>query len=124
MEYTKTDTAPAPLGHAEQAVIHGGMIYLSMQLPLHADGDNAALQNIEEQTHLVLSNIKAVLEASGSSMEKVLRITVYLKDLHHGKRVDVVYAKFFNSHRPARSIIGVAGLPFSYGIGMDVIAAR
>jgi len=122
MKYAKTDKAPAPLGAYEQAVIHNGMVYVSMQLPLRADGDNTALQSIEEQTTLVLENIKVILEAAGSSCEKVLKTTVYLKDINMSKRVNAAYEKYFPQHKPARTTIGVTALPLGYAVAMDVIA--
>lgn len=123
MKYTKTDNAPAPLGPYEQAIIHNGLVYVAMQLPVHADGNDSSLLNIEEQTDLVLKNIKAIVEASGSSMNKVLRVVVYLTDVSKGKRVNAVYEQFFADHKPARSVIEVSALPLGYAIAVDVIAA-
>ena len=123
MEYTRTDTAPAPLGPYEQAVRHNHLVYVAMQLPVPADNSEPLSLDIEEQTALVLDNIKAVLEASGSAMNKTLRLTVYLTDISLGKRVNAIYTSYFPDHKPARSVIQVAALPLGYSIAMDAIAA-
>lgn len=124
MEFVRTKNAPASPGPYEQAVIHNGLVYTAMQLPLRADGDNTALLSIEEQAELVLGNIEAILKASGSALDKILRVTIYVRDENAGKRVNAVYEKYFTVHKPARSMVGVTFLPLGYGVAMDAIAAR
>lgn len=123
MEYTSTDKAPAPLGPYEQAVIHGGTVYVAMQLPVLPDETQPGILNIEEQTERVLKNLKAVLEASGSSMDKTLRVMIYLTDVSLGKRINAVYETYFPDHKPARGVIEVSALPLGYSIAMDAISA-
>ena len=123
MEYTRTDQAPAPTGAYEQAVVHNGVVYTSMQLPRHPGGNNPGLQSIEEQMEMVIGNIRGVLEASGSSLDRVLRATIYIRDDHMHKRVTAIFEKHFAAHKPALSIIGVTAIPLGYGVAMDAIAA-
>lgn len=123
MEYTRTDQAPAPTGAYEQATIHNGVVYTSMQLPQPPGGNNPGLQSIEEQMEMVIGNIRAVLEASGSSLDRVLRATIYIRDEHMHRRVSMVFEKYFTGHKPALSIVGVTAIPLGYGVAMDVIAA-
>lgn len=123
MEVVKTENAPAPLAAYEQAVIHNGLVYVSMQLPITAEGDTSSLMDIEEQTQLVLDNIKAIVEAAGSNVDKILRVSIYMREMNHASRMNTVYEEFFDTHKPARGVVGVAALPLGYSVAMDVVAA-
>lgn len=123
MKSVQSPDAPAPVGPYSQAVIHGGVAYLSGQVPLDPASGKLVGANIEEQTRRVLANLAAVLAAAGSSWSQVLRVTVYLADIADFAAFNRVYAEVLGSARPARSTFQVAALPFAARIEIDAIAA-
>lgn len=123
MKYIRTDKAPAPLGPYEQAIAHNGTVYVAMQLPVTPDGKAATESDIETQAQIVLENLKGILEAAGSGLDRALRVCVYLTDISLGKRVNAVYERFFQDHKPPRSVIGVSALPLGCTIAIDILAA-
>ncbi len=119
-----TNTAPRPIGPYSQAVIQNAIVYCSGQLPINPTSNQVVEGEIEDQTRQVLDNLRAVLDAAGSSLDRVLRTTVYLTDLGLFPRVNAVYGEFFrNDPPPARSTVEVAGLPLGAQIEIDAIAA-
>jgi 2-iminobutanoate/2-iminopropanoate deaminase len=118
-----TDTAPKAIGPYSQAVVWNGMAFLSGQIPLDPATGQIVEGDIAAQTEGVLENIKAVLAASGSSMEQVLRTTVFLKDLGEFARMNEVYGRYFPKDPPARSTVEVARLPRDVRVEIDVIAS-
>ena len=124
MQKVQTNDAPQAIGPYSQAIKAGGLIFLSGQIPLDpatmamVDGDIAA------QTERVLLNLKGVLEAAGSSLERVVRTTVYLADMNDFAAMNETYAKFFGETRPARSTVQAARLPRDARVEIDVIAAE
>ena len=115
--------APAPVGPYSQAVVHGGLVFASGQIPLDPETGEMVGGEIEAQAQRVLANLRAVLEAAGSSMDQVIRTSIYLTDLSLFPRVNAVYAEHFRGEPlPARSTIGVAALPLGAEIEMDVVA--
>jgi 2-iminobutanoate/2-iminopropanoate deaminase len=118
-----TMTAPEPGGHYSQAIVHNGLAFLAGQLPVVPGNPDGKPEGIEAQTLQVLKNIDVVLKASGSGRDRVLKATVYVADISLWGQVNAVYADFFGAHKPARTIVPVAGLHFGYLIEMDVIAA-
>jgi reactive intermediate/imine deaminase len=123
MREVRTDAAPAPVGPYSQAVIHGGVLYCSGQIPLDPATGEMLEGDIEAQTHQVFANLRAVLEAAGSSFDRVVRTSVYLADLSLFPRVNAVYAEYFRAApQPARSTIQAAALPLGAQVEIDVIA--
>jgi 2-iminobutanoate/2-iminopropanoate deaminase len=120
---TSTDKAPKAMGVYSQAVVYGGLAYLSGQIPADPASGKLIEGGISAQTERVLENIKAVLEASGASLDSVLKTTVYLKDLGDFTPMNEVYQRYFPKDPPARSTVQVAKLPRDVGIEIDVIAA-
>jgi len=119
----RTAAAPAPVGPYAQGVARDGVLYASGQIPLDPVTGEVVTGEIEEQTRQVLRNLRAVLEAAGSSLAHVVRASIYLTDLSLFPRVNAVYAEFMTGDPlPARSTIGVAALPLGVGIEIDVIA--
>jgi reactive intermediate/imine deaminase len=119
-----TDAAPTPIGPYSQAVIQGAIVYCSGQIPIDPSNNELVEGEIEDQTRQVLDNLAAVLDAAGSSLDRVLRTTVYLTDLGLFPRVNAVYGEFFRSEPPpARSTVEVAGLPLGAQIEIDAIGA-
>ena len=123
MKQIQSPDAPAPVGPYSQAVVHGGLAYLSGQVPLDPSSGKLVGATIEEQTSRVLANLAAVLAAAGSSWNRVLRVTVYLADISEFSAFNRVYADTLGGARPARSTFQVAALPFGARIEIDAIAA-
>ena len=121
-EIIHTDGAPKAIGPYVQAVKAGGFLYCSGQIPL----DPAAMALVEggvaEQTRRVLLNLKAVLAAAGSSLEQVVKTTVYLRDMNDFAEMNGAYAEFFPAEPPARATVQVAHLPKDAAVEIDCIA--
>ena len=122
MKKIVTDEAPEPAGHYSQGVVHGDLVFVSGQLPIVPGSDAKLVGSIEEQTEQVLRNVSAILEAAGSDLSKVLKVTVYISDISLWSRVNAVYAKFFGEHRPARAVVPTRDLHFGYQIEIDAVA--
>ena len=112
-----------PAGHYSQALVHGGWVFVSGQLPIEPQTGAKHLGSIEMQTQQALKNVAAVLEAAGSDLSRVVKVTVYISDIALWDRVNRVYAEFFNRHRPARTIVPTRELHFGFQIEIDAIAA-
>ena len=120
----ETSGAPAPVGPYSQAVVHGGLVFASGQIPLDPATGALVEGEVEAQAERVLQNLSAVLEAAGSSLDRVIRTTVYLVDLSLFPRVNAVYARFFpKDPQPARVTVQAAALPLSSQIEIDAIAS-
>ncbi|MEK4075373.1 RidA family protein [Paenibacillus sp. FSL K6-1122] len=118
-----TDHAPGAIGPYSQAVDAGDFIYTSGQLGLNPQtGEFGA--DVQEQTRLSLSNVKAILEAAGTSMDKIVKTTVFLKDMNDFVPVNEVYSTFFEQPYPARSAVEVARLPKDALVEIEVIALK
>jgi len=117
-----TDDAPKAIGPYSQAVIHEGTIYLSGQIPLDPVTGQVVEGDVAAQTERVLDNIKAVLAACGSSLDLVLKTTVFLKDMAEFSKFNEVYGRYFPENPPARSTVEVARLPRDVRVEIDVIA--
>ena len=123
MKPISTPNAPAARGHYSQAIVHGGMVYVAGQLPIVPANPEQKLEAFDAQARQVLANVAAILEASGSGMEHVVKATVYIADIAHWPAFNALYADAFGSHRPARTVVPVAGLHYGYLVEMDVVAA-
>ncbi|MEO2205761.1 RidA family protein [Paenibacillus pabuli] len=118
-----TEQAPGAIGPYSQAVAAGDFVYTSGQLGLNPQtGEFGA--DVQEQTRLSLSNVKAILEAAGTSMDKVVKTTVFLKDMNDFVPVNEVYSTFFEQPYPARSAVEVARLPKDALVEIEVIALK
>lgn len=118
-----TVAAPAPSGAYRQAVAHGDVVYLAGQLPLDADGALVGA-DVAEQTRQTLANIETILQAAGSSLDRVMRATVYLVDGDDWAAMDAVFGAAFGDALPARTAIQVGPLALGARVEIDVIAAR
>ncbi|BFH71728.1 MAG: RidA family protein [Paenibacillus dendritiformis] len=116
-----TNEAPAAIGPYSQAVRWGELVFTSGQIPLTAEGQLVE-GGIEEQTHQVFRNLKAVLEEAGTSLDKVLKATVFLKDMNQFAQINGIYEAYFGSHKPARSTVEVARLPKDVLVEIELIA--
>jgi 2-iminobutanoate/2-iminopropanoate deaminase len=124
-EEIRTGGAPAPIGPYSQAVACGDWVFASGQIPLDPATGELVGGGIEVQTERVIENLAAVLEAAGSSLERVVRTTVYLTDLALFARMNAVYTRRFTGRPfPARSTIQAAALPRGAAVEIDAIALR
>ncbi len=121
-EIVKTNKAPDAIGPYSQAVKINKMVFLSGQLAVDPMTQQFIDGDIETQTKRVLDNLKAVIEAAGSSLEKVVKTTIYLTDITDFSKVNEVYASYFTTGKPARSTVCVASLPKNAKIEIDAIA--
>lgn len=117
-----TGDAPCAIGPYSQAVVSDGMVYLSGQIPLDPVSGKISGDDIAAQTERVLLNLKAVLTAAGSSLDNVLKTTVYMTDLKAFKEMNGVYETFFRDDPPARVTVQAASLPAGAMILIDAIA--
>lgn len=123
MREVRSAAAPAPVGPYSQAVVHGDLVFVSGQIPLDPTANDLVQGEIEDQAHQVFANLRAVLEEAGSSLDRVLRATVYLVDLGLFPRVNAVYAQYLGGDpQPARVTIQAAALPLGAQLEIDVIA--
>jgi len=119
-----TDEAPKAIGPYSQAIKANGLIFASGQIPLDPSTMQIVEGGIREQTERVLKNLAAVLQASGSSLDQVVKTTVFLADLGDFTEMNETYARFFGAAPPARSTVEVARLPRDVRVEIDVIAVE
>ena len=117
-----TEKAPKAIGPYSQAVVHDGLAYLSGQIPLDPTTGQLVESDITVQTTRVIENLKAVLEACGSSLEQVVKTTVYIQDMHEFAKMNEVYGTYFSQNPPARSTVEAARLPRDVRVEIDAIA--
>lgn len=121
MEKISTKNAPAAIGPYSQGMIVGNMIYSSGQIPINPETGNIEVTDIEDQADQACRNIKAVLEAAGSSLEKVVKTTCFLQHISDFAAFNAVYEKYFTG-KPARSCVEVGALPKGALVEIEVIA--
>ena len=122
MKEISTNKAPAAIGPYVQGMIVNNMVYTSGQIPLTPEGQ-VVEGTITEQTAQVFENLKAVLEEAGSSLDKVVKTLVFLKDMNDFVEFNEAYEKHFEGHKPARSAVEVARLPKDVKVEIEVIAS-
>lgn len=122
VQMISTDQAAAAIGPYSQAVRMGQLLFTSGQIPLGLDGQ-VVEGGIVEQTHQVFRNLIAVLQAGGSSLDRVVKATVFIQDMNQFAALNEVYAAYFTDHRPARSTVEVARLPKDVLVEIELIAA-
>ena len=117
-------SAPAPIGPYNQAVAFNGLLFVSGQVAIDPSTGDLVLENIEAETHRVLQNVKAILETAGTSLDHVLKATVFVKDIGNFGRINAIYGQYFqNETAPARELVQVSELPKLVNIEISVIAA-
>jgi len=118
-----TDKAPGAIGPYNQGVVfQGTLLYTAGQIPLHPETGDIVGSTIVEQTHQSLKNLKAVVEAGGSSLEKVIKTTVFLKNMNDFVEMNGVYSEYFADAAPARSAVEVSRLPKDVLVEIECIA--
>ena len=124
LQVVTTDRAPRAIGPYSQAIKANGLIFVSGQIPIDPATNQLMAGPIAEQARRVLTNLSAILQEAGSGLDKVLKTTVYLKDMSEFEQMNAVYSEFFSSNKPARSTVEVARLPKDVSIEIDAIAAE
>ena len=123
MEKVQLENSPPPKGHYSPAVVHNGLIFVSGQLPRNAETGAVETGSIEAQTELALRNVERVLLATGSDLNNVLQVTIYVSEMELWDQVNEIYARVFGAHKPARAIVPVKDLHFGTKIEIQAIAA-
>jgi len=119
----KTPKAPAPIGPYNQAVLAGNTLYVSGQIALDPATGELLTGSIEEETHLVMKNLEAVLVAAGADFTQVVKSTIFVKDMGQFSRINEVYGAYFDTDdAPARETVEVANLPKYVNVEISVIA--
>lgn len=119
----RTKNAPTPIGPYNQAVKAGGFVYVSGQIALHPVSADLHLDNIEQETKLVLENLRAVLEAANSDLDHVVKTSIFLSSMDLFQSVNAVYAQYFDSkNAPARECVAVSTLPKNVNVEISAIA--
>jgi 2-iminobutanoate/2-iminopropanoate deaminase len=121
MQVIQTSAAPAAIGPYSQGFISGNLVFTSGQIPLSAETGDVAGSAVEEQTQQVIKNLKAVLEAAGSSLDKVVKTTCFLADMKDFAAFNEVYARHFTG-KPARSTVAVKQLPRNVLVEIEAVA--
>ena len=122
LQVIATDKAPRAIGPYSQAVMANGFIFVSGQIPIDPKTGQIFFGPIAEQTRQVMLNLAAILQAAGSDLSRVVKTTIYLKNMHDFDEMNRVYAEFFSNTRPARATIEVAKLPRDVSIEIEAIA--
>ena len=118
----KTDGAPGAIGPYSQAIKAGGFVFVSGQIPIDPRTGQFVAGGVAEQTEQVLKNLSAVLEASGTSLARVVKTTVFLADMSDFAAMNEVYGRFFTNEPPARATVAAAGLPRDARVEIELVA--
>ncbi|GAB5405306.1 MAG: RidA family protein [Aureliella sp.] len=121
LKVVNTDNAPAAIGPYSQAVLAGGMLYVSGQIPLDPDSGEVVDGGVAGQTKRVLENLKAVVAAGGGDLSKVVKVTIYITDMGQFSVVNEIYGSYFSDPFPARACVQVSALPKGVDVEMDAI---
>lgn len=122
MQIVETSRAPAALGPYSQAIRAGGFVWCSGQIAIDPAVNAVTAETVEDQTRQVIANLKNVLEAAGSGLDKVVKTTVFISDMNDFAKVNAVYAELFGETRPARSCVQVARLPKDVKVEIEAVA--
>lgn len=123
MQVISTPNAPQPGGHYAQAIVHGGFVHVSGQLPLVPGRAADRPEGFEAQARQVIRNVIAIVEAAGSDAGRLVKVTVYIADVAHWPAFNRVYAEILGDHRPARTVVPVPALHYGLLVEMDAVAA-
>lgn len=124
LDFVSTAQAPKAIGPYSQATIANGLVYTAGQIALDPASGEIVPGGVAEQTEQVMRNLRAILEAAGTGMGRVVKTTVFLVDMGDFAAMNEVYSRAFGDHRPARSTVAVSGLPRGVRVEIEVIAER
>jgi 2-iminobutanoate/2-iminopropanoate deaminase len=120
-----TEKAPAPIGPYNQAVLVGNTLYTSGQIAINPATNELVLDNIEDETKLVMENLKAVIEAAEMTFENVVKTTIFISDMGNFANINAVYGSYFNeATAPARETVQVACLPKNVNVEISAVAIK
>ena len=119
-----TKNAPAAIGPYSQAIEVNGMIYTSGMIPINPQTGELVTGSVEEQAEQAFTNLKALIEASGSSMDKVVKTVVFIKNMDDFGKINAIYEKYFTEPYPARSCVEVARLPKDVALEVEAITLK
>ena len=122
-EIIKTDKAPVPIAPYSQGIKANGFLFVSGQIALDPETGNLKMADIEEETHQVMQNLKAVLQTAGHQFSHIVKTTIFLSDMALFTRVNEVYGSYFTGSYPARETVAVKGLPKGVNVEISVISA-
>ncbi len=121
----KTTNAPAPIGPYNQAVLSGNMLFISGQIAINPKTSELETKNLEEETKLVMENLKAILTEAGMTFENVIKTSIFISDMNNFARINQVYANYFNvDTAPARETVEVSNLPKFVNVEISAIAVK
>ena len=123
MKIINTPNAPAPIGPYNQAVLSGNMLFISGQIALIPGTSDLVMTDISSETHQVMNNLKAILEAASTNFGQVAKTTIFLSDMSLFVAVNEVYGSYFDGHYPARETVAVKGLPKNVNVEISMIAS-
>ncbi len=122
LQTIQTDAAPQAIGPYSQAIKANGFVFVSGQIPIDPSTGELVQGSIVEATRQVMHNLTTIIETAGSSLDKVVKTTIYLKDLSDFEEVNKTYGEYFPAHKPARATVEVSRLPKNVRIEIDAIA--
>src|SRR5699024_6856063 len=122
IKITHTDKAPAAIGPYSQATVVGNLVFTSGQIPIIPETGEHVKDDIKKATRQSLENVKAILENSGSSLEKVAKVNIFISDMNNFAALNEVYSEYFSDHKPARCCVEVARLPQDNLVEIEAIA--
>lgn len=118
----QTSSAPAPIGPYNQAIKAGNMLFISGQIAINPATGNLVQDSIEDETHQVMNNLKAILKEAGCNFDQVAKTTIFLSDMNLFSAVNEIYGKYFKGDFPARETVAVKGLPKNVNVEISMIA--
>lgn len=124
MNIISTENAPKALGPYSQAIKAGGFVWCSGQIPIDPAVNAVTATTIEDQTRQAITNLRNVLEAAGSGLDKVVKTTVFISDMNNFAALNAVYAELFGDAKPARSCVEVARLPKDVMVEIEAVAVE
>ncbi|PUA31781.1 MAG: deaminase [Zestosphaera tikiterensis] len=122
IKYVFTDKAPKPVGPYSQAVVVGGWVFISGQIPINPLTGELVKTPFKEAVRTVLNNVLEIVKSAGGDVSNVVKVTVYMKDVGKFAEFNEVYSEFFKDHKPARAVVGVASLPRDADLMVEAIA--
>ncbi len=120
----QTNAAPAPIGPYNQAVMAGNFLFISGQVAINPVNNELVLSSIEDETHQVMHNLKAILKTAGLDFNNVVKTTIFLSDMTLFGAVNEIYGKYFKGEFPARETVAVKGLPKNVNVEISMIACK
>ncbi len=122
MKYIQTNNQLKPAGHYSQAILHNGLLYVSGQLPVNPDTGEKTAGDIEQQTRQVLDNLALILNEAGTTLNQIIKLVIYISDVHLWGMVNQICGEYFTDHKPVRTIVPTRDLHFGLKIEVDCIA--